>query len=113
MDGVRPWLKQPGECVDKHGIPIYPGDLLKTFHYRGRRRKRNYLYHVAVMDTEAGGMRMIPTKWLEPSKPHDGGSPLLSDDLAGDAEIIAGGKVGEWVCFDERPRRIISVGSTK
>ena len=32
----RPWLKQPGEVCDSRGVPIYPGDLLKSFHFINR-----------------------------------------------------------------------------
>ena len=101
----KPWLKQPGECYDSRGVPIYPGDLLRTYHFTGPRRKRYYLYHVAVFDTEAGAMRMVPVEWLEPSRPHDGGNPLLSTDLATNATIVYGKTIGDWVLFDERPKR--------
>ncbi len=61
---MKPWLKQPGECHDSKGIPIYPGDLLRSFHFRGQRRRIFYLYHVAIFDSEAGGMRMMPASYL-------------------------------------------------
>lgn len=96
------WLKQPGECCDKNGIPIYPGDLLRTFHFTGPRRRKYYLYHVAIYDAEAAAMRMLPTKWLEPTAPRDGGNPLLSDGLAASTEIVEGPSVGDAVLFTER-----------
>lgn len=46
----KSWLKQPGECHDSNGVPIYPGDLLRTFHFTGPRRRKWYLYHVAVYE---------------------------------------------------------------
>lgn len=106
----KPWLKKPGECVDRNGIPIYQGDLLRTPHFRGRRRKMYYLYHVAVWDEEAQGMRMVPTVRLDPQlrcdPNHRGGDPLLADDLAAQAEVIDGPAVdGEVRMYDERPRR--------
>ena len=102
----KPWLKQAGECYDRNGIPIYPGDLLRTFHFRGGPHGRNYyLYHVVVMDVEAGGLRMVPAEYLDPGNSRDGGNPLLTDDLAADAEVIAGCHQGLALSFDERPRR--------
>ena len=108
----KPWLKQPGECHDKNGIPIYPGDLLKTYHYTAARyRKKRYLYHVAVFDPNAdmGAMRMVPVEHLDPAirehPDHTGGNPLLSDDLAGEAEVISGSGPEDLMDYDERPRK--------
>jgi hypothetical protein len=71
----KSWLKQPGECHDSNGVPIYPGDLLRTFHFTGPRRRKWYLYHVAVYDTQVGAMRMMPVEYLEPSVKREGGNP--------------------------------------
>lgn len=101
----KPWLKQPGECYDSRGVPIYPGDLLRTPHFRGPRRKMYYLYHVATYDTTAGGMRMLPVQWLEPSYKRDGGNPLLSDKLASNATVLDGLTIGDAMLIDERPRK--------
>lgn len=38
--------------VDKRGIEIEPGDILKVFHFVGARRKRYYMYKMAI---EVGG----------------------------------------------------------
>jgi hypothetical protein len=102
---MKPWLKQPGECHDSKGIPIYPGDLLRSFHFRGQRRRIFYLYHVAIFDSEAGGMRMMPASYLEPTIPRTGGDPLLSDDLALATEVVHGPIVGDAILFTERPRK--------
>lgn len=105
---TKPWLKQPGECHDSRGIPIYPGDLLRTPHFRGRRRKQYYLYHVATFDQDAGAMRMVPTCHLDPalrdSPDHRGGNPLLCDDLAAEATVIEGCST-DGLMYDERPRK--------
>jgi len=109
----RPWLKQPGECYDSQGIPIYQGDLLRTYHFTGPRRRKNYLYHVAVMDREAGGLRMVPVIHLDPAlRDHPdnrGGDPLLSDIFAAQTTVIDGpshvdsdGVFRDWY---ERPRK--------
>lgn len=110
------WLKQPGECFDSRGVPIYPGDLLRSLHFIGARCKRYYLYHVAVMDAEAGGLRIVPTKHLDPSKRTDpetrGGNPLLSDGLAASSTIIDGcGPDRQW--FEDRPRQSIDKSRQK
>ena len=57
-------LVKPGEAWDSRGVPIYPGDLLKSFHFFGRGKKRYWLYHI-VVDVE-GSLRMISThdEWL-------------------------------------------------
>lgn len=47
-DGIKPWMRQPGGVYDRKGVPIHPGDLIRSFHFIGARRKRYYLYHVAV-----------------------------------------------------------------
>jgi hypothetical protein len=103
------WLKQPGECHDRRGVPIYPGDLLRSFHFRGKRRKMYYLYHVAILDVAAGGMRMIPASHLEPTNrdAHDsrGGDPLLSDSLTAIAEVIDGYGPEPYIDFKDRPRK--------
>lgn len=39
---------KPG-AWDKHGIPILPGDLLQTYHFRDGRRNM-YLYHIATLE---------------------------------------------------------------
>jgi len=101
----KPWLKQPGECCDKNGIPIHRGDLPKTPHFTGPRRKRYYLYHVAVRDEDASAMRMMPVQYLDPGVKREGGMPLLSDDLAANAEVIDGMIVGDAVLYDERKKR--------
>lgn len=33
---------------DKYGIEIEPGDVLKVFHFVGARRKKHYMYKLAV-----------------------------------------------------------------
>jgi hypothetical protein len=50
---------KPGDLFDSKGIPIFIGDLIQTFHFRGARKKKYYLYHsVTCRD---GVMRMTPT----------------------------------------------------
>ena len=96
------WKKQPGECHDCRGVPIYPGDLLRTPHFRDSRRRKRYLYHVAVM--YEGGMKMISVRDLEPTLAGHGGSAWLDDGLAADAEIIDGHGPDGCLSFHDRPR---------
>lgn len=102
---MKPWMKQPGECHDSKGIPIYPGDLLRSFHFRGARRRIYYLYHVALMID--GAMRMVGV--CEVPEVIDGKSKLpgclMSQDLAIKTTILHGfGPKKEYVDFEDRPR---------
>lgn len=103
------WFRGPGECVDCKGVPIYPGDLLRTFHYTGARRRKFYLYHVAAeMACERTGhwyIRMLPVAYLNPTQRRKGGDPMLSDELAAASEVIYGHGPQKFMCFTERPKR--------
>jgi hypothetical protein len=112
MDERKPWLKQPGELYDKHGRPIYPGDLLRSFHFiEARYRRRRYLYHVAVM--RDGAMRMEPTAFLHSRK--GGGECLMSQELldSNEAEIIDGHGPGDCLDFYDRPRNPDMIEATR
>lgn len=92
------------QLYDKNGVPVYPGDLIKTFHYTGSRKKKHYLYHTVV--NKEGYLFMVPTSHLEPSLAKDGGVCLLRIGLTEDCEIISGmGPDLDWLPFDERPRK--------
>ncbi len=103
----RPWLKKPGELYDRRGVPIYPGDLLRTPHFCDSRRRQHYLYHTAVYhdDGKCRGMRMVPTAELEPTLRGRGGNCLLSQEIADTLEVIAGHGPGDCLCYTDRPRR--------
>lgn len=95
---------KPGECHDSKGYPIYPGDLLRSPHFRGARRKMYFYYHVAVL-REDGHMDMAPTCFLEPSMIRDGGGRCqINRERAESATILDGSGPGELLSFDERPR---------
>lgn len=87
---------------DMYGVPICPGDLLKSFHFTDRRRKRHYLYHVAVKHGDH--LMMIPTQDMEPSLANHGGRCLLSNDLACSVEVIAGHGPGDILSYEDRPK---------
>lgn len=99
----KPWLKQPGECHDQRGFPIYPGDLLRSPHFKDRRGRNHYLYHVAVC--EDGAMWMVPTSHLEKTAVAGGGRCLLSDDHAAACRIINGHGPGDCLDFEDRERK--------
>jgi hypothetical protein len=99
----KAWWKQPGELYDAKGYPIYPGDLVRTPHFIGARRKRYYLYHTAVFIN--GYMELVPTSHLQPEKTKQGGRCLLSDDLVRHAEIISGFGPEPFISYEDRPRR--------
>lgn len=100
---IKPHMKQPGELHDKNGRPIYPGDLLKTYHFTGARRKRHYLYHTAVY--KDGAMHMVPTSHLQPEEVKGGGSCLLQYGMH-DTEIILGYGPGAYLSFEDRPKKV-------
>lgn len=88
---------------DMHGVPICPGDLLKSPHYTDRRRKRHYLYHVVIK--KGDHLMMAPARDLEPSCANQGGRCWLSDDLAALAEVIAGYGPRDYLSYEDRPKR--------
>jgi hypothetical protein len=87
---------------DKKGVPIYPGDLLKSDHFIGARRKRYYLYHVACL--EDGYLFMVPTARLDQSRKRPGGKCLLSQDIADTAVVIDGTGPGDILDHEDRPK---------
>lgn len=78
----------PTTLYDKNNRPIYAGDLLRSFHFTGARRRRLYLYHVAV--TVDGGLDAVPACHLEPSKIRGGGRCRIDEKMATNFEIIQG-----------------------
>lgn len=95
----------PGKVFDKHGYPIYPGDLLRSFHFIGPRKRTKYLYHTAVYNQRWGCMELVPTQHLEPSTilSDPGGRCVLTENVAKHAEIISG--MGPDNILDFRDRK--------
>ena len=96
----------PGEAHDKNGYPIYPGDLLRTYHFRGVRRKVYYLYHVVVWNRKEKIMEMVPASHLVPSRRKGGGRAwIFKGGILHDSEIIDGVGPGEdCLYFEDRKR---------
>ena len=91
---------------DKKGVPIYAGDLLRTFHFTGARKKRYYLYHTAVR--EGDYLYMVPTSHLEPSLVNGGGKCLLKyGHPEVESEVISGYGPDPCVSYEDRPRKKI------
>jgi hypothetical protein len=93
---------KPGEVHDKNGVPVYPGDLLKTYHFTGPRRKKFYLYHTAVLTN--GSMQGVPTSHLEPTRTKGGGTFWLKTENLANSEVISGHGPGECLDWTERKR---------
>lgn len=92
------------EMYDKNARQIYAGDLLRSLHFIGARKKRYYLYHVAV--TAKHGLEAVPVCYLEPSKAADGGGRcLITKQCEGMFEIIHGCGPEPYLGFEDRPRQ--------
>lgn len=95
-------LKQAGELHDLNGVPIYPGDLLRSYSFTEPRGRKFYLYHTAVLVD--GYMRMIPTSHLEPTLVSGGGSCWITQALASNSEVINGHGPGDCLDWTEREK---------
>lgn len=92
------------QSYDMKGYPIYLGDLLRSFHFVGPRRKMYYLYHTVVL--EKGNLYMVPTSHLESSLANGGGKCLLKwYQTDTESEIISGHGPDPYLTWDERPRK--------
>jgi len=107
-DGVILTVGEPmtEQFYDKKGVPICKGDLLRTPHFIGVRRKQHYLYHTIV--EKDGRLFGIPTGHLEPTNALGGGEfPLWAcykDSWK--SEIIHGHGPGGVLSYEDRPKRL-------
>ena len=100
---IKSWWVQPGKMYDKKGVPIYPGDLIRTPHFIGARRKQWYIYHTAVFIN--GYMELIPTCHLQPDKAERGGGRcMMSYDIIRNSEVIAGYGPDKYLNYTDRPK---------
>lgn len=89
---------------DMKGVPVYAGDVLRTWHYRSRRYGRKmYLYHVAI--EKDGWLQGVPASALADEKKGDGGRFWLRDDSLTATEIVQGYGPGDTEDFTDRPRK--------
>ena len=91
-----------GPAYDCNGIAIQPGDLIRTFHFTGARRRRHWLYHTAV--NRHGELWMVPTSELEPTLVGDGGVCRIWAEHSEHREIIAGAGPSPGTLFYHRPK---------
>jgi hypothetical protein len=89
---------------DKHGRQIHKGDLIKTFHFTGARRKKYFMYHTAV--EREGVLYMVPIADLEPTCANQGGTCRVEAIIraGADIEIISGYGPGDILNFEDRPK---------
>ena len=100
--------KSGGEAFDCKGRPIYPGDLLRSYHFTDRRRKRHWLYHVAVI--REGHLEAVPTCHLQPGMEKQGGSAWIHKSDSDRFEIISGFGPGDILSYEDRPKREVKRG---
>ena len=101
----------PGDLCDRNGVPIYPGDLLKTYNFTGPRRRKWFMYHVVTQDV-SGVLHATPTAWMaktERQRQLSGGQCYLHSlaDEGGvirDTEVIDGYGPDGIVCYTDRKR---------
>lgn len=118
---MKPSECKPGDICDAKGVPVYPGDLIRSYHFRGCGRRHHYLYHVVTQDT-AGVLHMTPVEWLAKTELQQylsGGRCYLAsaaDDsgvLTDGGEVLTGHGPGDCLCHHDRPRRKVSAVSTE
>ena len=95
--------KAGGEAFDCKGRPIYPGDLLKSYHYTNIQGRKRYLYHVAVI--RDGHLEAVPTCHLQPGMEKEGGRAWIRKSDSDRFEIISGFGPDGYLSFEDRPRR--------
>lgn len=89
---------------DRHGIPIYLGDLIRVESYRHRRGRRKMWIYFRV---SVRGETWVVENWHDKSDNHQ---CLLADCGLPTAEVVAEAwlhhdKQGGLMTFNERPRK--------
>ena len=93
-----------GTIRDRTGREICEGDLLKTYHFTGARKKRYWLYHVVVRNDTDLCLDLVPTQYLAGEAFQNGGRCRLRQEYVTDSEIISGFGPGGILSFEDRPR---------
>lgn len=86
---------------DKFGREIMQGDLVRSFHFRGRRHRIHYLYHVAMI--RKSDLYLVPVSEAAGLKP-DGGVILARYAESSGCEIIHGNGPDGNQWWYERPK---------
>ncbi len=99
--GMEPNGDEPGVAREQYhdckGVPIYAGDLIRTDHFRDRRRKLHYLYH-GVRERD-GALEMVPVTELATGK-KDGGCCWLKAIISDRTITVLAGEM----CVEDRKR---------
>lgn len=98
----------PIPLYDIKGYPIQPGDLVRTYHFTGRRGKIHYLYHVASLpENNSNGLKLIPAAWADPNYEKDGGDCFVDQFFLNSysATILAGIGPASGQGFCDRVKR--------
>ncbi len=77
---------------DKNGYQIHKGDVLKVFHFIGRRNKKYYMYKVVTEDAERLYATNVTSLILDPVRPHRCRLEALGNKE--DIEIVQGSGPG-------------------
>ncbi len=86
---------------DKRGIEVCVGDVLKVFHFTGGRRKKYYMYKIAVIRDGY----LLAADAVQLGKDYTAainGACIL--DVLGSFEIVAGFGPKPFLSFEDRPR---------
>jgi len=84
-----------GDLCDIHGVPICVGDLLKSFHFTHRVRKRKcYLYHAVTLRTfDDGSSAMWLVPFFQLLNGSDGGGCCYLHSQADEHGVVRGAEV--------------------
>lgn len=101
-------LGEPGTLFDKKGVPIRVGDLLKSYHFTGARKKRYWLYHVVLLK-DGFLMGQSPTFFATGHRDHSClhslGAVTDGDGFLADTEVISGPGDKDCLGHEDRPKR--------
>lgn len=106
--------KQTERKYDKRGVPIYPGDLLRSDHFAerlsGGRIKKHFVFHVVTVAPD-GLYLVTPAAWLETRKAPKPGTSRTGEchlwilDTETLCRVVQGDGPGDTLDFDDRPKR--------
>lgn len=97
-------ILQHGDCLELMKATIYPGDLVRSDHFRERLRsgrfRQHYLYHVIIVNQ--GDLEMVPASALHKAS---GGRCWLKTVDPSTLTIISGYGPENWMSHHDRPCR--------
>lgn len=96
------------EFYDKKGYRIYPGDVLKVYHFTSAlRRERRYMYKLVIEKAAMlWGVAITELNKKELREAHRYRLKWSSqNDFLMDTEIVDGYGPGDLLCFKDRPKQ--------